>query len=132
MIVQFDRTKGTLQNVNPDGSLGVVLATGVWSGHGDHANVIADEGLKSEGPLPAGDFHVAQPVDSQHLGPFVMALTQTSGETFGRGSFFVHGAAQNDRFHASSDGCVIATHADRVRLNTELGRVTDQRVLRVV
>lgn len=114
-MITFNRTLGNLATND-----GHVFATGIWSGHGEHANVIGDEQLGGLGPLPAGLYKVGKPRDGGHLGPFVMDLTQVEGDSFGRSLFRIHGAAAGDVNHASSDGCVIAGHDVRVQIDKEL------------
>ncbi len=115
-MITFDRTKGTI--FNADGS---VLATGIWAGHGWHANVITDEALHGLGPLPAGEYTVAAPRQSKTLGRFVMDLVQVSGKTFDRSLFRIHGDTVNDLNHAASDGCIIAGYDVRVQIDKVLG-----------
>lgn len=121
----FQRARGVICHED-----GTVMLTGIWAGHGPHANKPEDQALHGLGPLPAGDYTVAHPRDGGHLGPFVMDLVQVSGETFGRSLFRIHGAAGGDTTHQSSDGCVIASHDGRVAIDKALG--TDHRILRVV
>lgn len=100
-----------------------------FSGHGAGYNNPLACDQKGVGPLPPGSYAVG-PLQASHgsLGPFVMALTQQSGETFGRGSFYIHGAGAVHP-ELSSDGCLILPRAARIALDKALG---NDRTLQVV
>ena len=68
------------------------------------------------GPLPVGVYTVGR-WEKLHdkLGPLVAPLTQTSGETFGRDDFFIHGASKEDSLN-SSEGCLVFGYSDRLRI----------------
>lgn len=128
--VTFDRRKSTIFRMD-----GTALATGIWAGHGTHANVVTDEGLHGLGPLPGGLYQVDHLRDGGHLGRDVMNLVQVQGNTFGRSLFRVHGAAYGDVNHSSSDGCIIAGDPIRLALDKLLGGTAvpmASRLLRVV
>lgn len=100
--------------IYPDGA---VFAPGVWSGHGTGRNNPDMQDVRNVGPLPVGLYRFGPMVNGGHLGPDVMALTRVDGgETFGRGDFYVHGAAIADPA-MSSDGCIIVDRSHRERMN---------------
>ena len=96
---------------------GLTIGTGLWSGHGPAKNDPKCCGQKGVGPLPPGLYHYGDAVEGGHLGPYVMPLTQLSGQTFSRSGFYIHGAAlQNPDM--SSAGCIIAPKNVRIAINT--------------
>jgi hypothetical protein len=58
-----------------------------------------------------------------------MALTQISGESYGRGSFYIHGASSVHP-ELSSDGCIILPREARIELD-EAMTAAGNRVLAV-
>lgn len=99
---------------------GAILSRECWSGHGPAKNDPKCVEQKGVGPLPPGLYTYGLAEDGGHLGPLVMALTQTSGETYGRSGFFIHGATFTNP-EMSSDGCIIAGRETRIAINTYPG-----------
>ena len=66
------------------------------------------------GPLPRGMYTIMEWQDRHPgLGPLVAELVpDTDNEMFGRSGFFNHGAGGNDPGN-SSEGCIVAPHAER-------------------
>jgi hypothetical protein len=64
------------------------------------------EGEKNIGPLPEGLYHMGEPVNHTHLGPFAIPLTpDPKNDMKGRGGFYIHGDTKE--YHHASEGCVI-------------------------
>lgn len=98
---------------------GTVLQTGAWSGHGAGRNNPDMQGAHGVGPLPVGEYTIGSLIhNGGHLGPDIMRLDMIpgTGESHGRGDFYLHGAAINNPA-MSSDGCVIAQHNTRLTVN---------------
>lgn len=124
-MIIFNRSTGTIYRAPDAGPhSGEIIATGIWSGHGDAANDPSRESEHGIGPLPAGVYEIGPMRDSATLGPHVMDLTQISGNTFGRSLFRIHGDTVNDANHAASDGCIIAPRTARDLINT----LSDRRI----
>lgn len=107
-----------------------VTWTGVFSGHGDGYNNPSACDVKGVGPLPPG-LYTCGPLEAYHavLGPFIMALTNADGhESFGRGSFYVHGASAVHP-ELSSDGCVILGRAQRLHMAEAMTEAGDRTLL---
>ena len=64
------------------------------------------------GPLPPGVYQFSKWGHHPDLGDHVAALIQISGETYGRNSFYMHGASATDPLN-SSEGCVVVPHDPR-------------------
>jgi hypothetical protein len=123
MTPTFKISAGTLMT-----DLGTL--SGVWSGHGYGQNNPAACAAKGIGPLPPGTYTVG-PLEASHarLGPNVLPLTQTAGQSYGRGSFYIHGADVTNPAN-SSDGCIIMPPSARLALDRSYG--TAPRLLEVV
>jgi len=71
--------------------------------------------VKFIGPLPPGTYKVDKPWGFHSpLGPNSVPLTQTSGESYGRGSFFVHGPGPD--YNNSSEGCIVFPIGERLKV----------------
>ncbi len=91
---------------------GVVQSFLCYSGHAEGLNNPAMENDKGVGRLPRGMYTISQFFDHPHFGPCVARLTQTSGDTFGRAGFMIHG--DNPRMdHSASDGCIVCPRTVR-------------------
>lgn len=87
-----------------------------YAGKGVGRNNSAMQGVRLEGPLPQGLYTIGPPHDHPRLGKYVMALTPDAGnQMYGRSGFFIHGdnPAHPD---ASSDGCIVLSHAARLSI----------------
>jgi hypothetical protein len=116
-MIVFDRRAGTLRFADD------AVAHGIYSGHGDAFNDPSREAEKGVGPLPAGDYRIGTPHDGGHLGPFVMTLTQISGDAHDRSGFYMHGDFAGDADHQASEGCVIASLAWRRKTDEDADRL---------
>jgi hypothetical protein len=121
-VFTFNISEGTLSG--PDETW-----TGIFSGHGVGYNNPADVAQKGVGPLPPGLYRCGF-LEASHpvLGPSVMALTQIQGESFGRGSFYVHGASAVHP-ELSSDGCIIVPRAQRIAMDAAMTVAKDRNLL---
>lgn len=93
---------------------GIQVAVG-WAGNHDGKNNPDMQQVRCVGPLPRGVYKVESWIDVHpHLGPDVAPLTQVSGETYGRGDFFIHGpSVASDRYGQESKGCIVITRPMR-------------------
>ncbi len=75
----------------------------------------AQQALHKIGPLPQGVYSVgAWEEKHAHLGPMVAHLTQTSGETFGRDAFYIHGPDRDPAMYGQESlGCIVVPHTGR-------------------
>jgi hypothetical protein len=73
----------------------------------------AAEYLHNIGPLPKGTYSVGAWGSHPPLGAHSAPLTQTSGQTFGRKGFFIHGPSLDDPLN-SSEGCIVISHLQRL------------------
>jgi hypothetical protein len=73
----------------------------------------AMESVNSIGPLPKGAYAVGSWGNHGELGPNSASLTQTSGDTFGRSGFFIHGPGGPDPSNCSK-GCIVISHDARM------------------
>lgn len=102
-----------------------------YSGHGLGRNNPDDQGMHSVGPIPRGDWLIAEdppprPKIGAH-GPYVMHLVPKSGtDTLGRGGFLIHGDSISLPGTASL-GCIVMARPVR-----ELIWESGDRDLRVV
>jgi len=90
------------------------VATG-WSGNGLGKNQPEMTNVHNVGPLPVGTYSVGEWSDHPHVGPNSARLTQTSGESFGRDGFFIHGPGTTD-YGQESKGCIVIPHNDRLKV----------------
>lgn len=75
--------------------------------------------VKGMGPLPRGTYRIAG--HSASKGPYTIILMQTSGETFGRSAFRIHGERVNKPVGFASAGCIIMSLKTRRRVLREGG-----------
>jgi Protein of unknown function (DUF2778) len=105
---------------------GLVMGAG-YSGHGQGKNNPLMEQIKDMGPIPRGTYRIDGAYNHIKLGPMTMNLDPLPGtETFGRGSFRIHG---DDIEHpgCGSDGCIVQS-----RLTRETIAESDDRILDVI
>lgn len=67
--------------------------------------------VRGLGPLPRGTYRVGIATSSK--GPLTIELHQTSGETFGRSLFRIHGERTHGPAGFASEGCIIMSHSTR-------------------
>lgn len=67
--------------------------------------------VKGLGPLPRGTYNIAGHSNSK--GPVTIILEQTSGETFGRSAFRIHGERIEGPAGFASAGCIILSLSTR-------------------
>jgi hypothetical protein len=85
---------------------GVIVGCG-YSGFEDGKNNPALEAAIGVGPIPRGEYAIADPHDDPEVGPFAMRLTPTSDtDTLGRYAFLIHGDSIEHPGQASH-GCII-------------------------
>lgn len=65
------------------------------------------------GPLPRGVYDVGPWGTHAVVGANSAPLTQTSGDSFGRSGFFIHGPGAADPAN-SSEGCIVIPHDQRL------------------
>ena len=93
---------------------GTYVAMG-WAGnHAGKCNPKMQD-IHNVGPLPAGLYKIGPWEEHHdHLGPFVASLTQISGETYGRDSFYIHGPDKDPKnFGQESKGCIVVPRPGR-------------------
>ena len=89
------------------------LATG-YAGKGSCRNNPSCDGKKSLGPLPRGTYNMQVARHDRFAEPAIR-LTQTSGLTFDRSGFWVHGDnAKGDQ--SASSGCIVLGKPVRLAL----------------
>ncbi|EMI55320.1 tlde1 domain-containing protein [Rhodopirellula sallentina] len=96
---QYDQSSGELKRNK------IVWAKG-YSGAGAAKNDPSQESVKNKGPIPAGKWKIAAPIDSKKTGKFVLPLTPEGHTAHGRTAFQIHGDSVKNPGTASS-GCVI-------------------------
>jgi len=105
---------------------GELLATG-YSGFGDDKNNPKMQGIRNKGPIPRGLYIIGQPYDSKGgPGPFVLPLTPSGHDAFGRTDFLIHGDSITAPGTASK-GCIILPRPIRMMIHDR-----NTRVLRVI
>jgi len=112
------------------------VAYNAFSGHNDPETGVqglnnpAACAVKGVGPLPPGLYAVgALQANHGSLGPAVMALVRIDlGPSYGRGSFYVHGASAVHP-ELSSDGCIIMSRTDRLTLDRAMAALGDRQLL---
>ena len=67
--------------------------------------------VKGVGPLPRGTYKIAGHSNSK--GPVTIILEQTSGESFGRSEFRIHGERKQGPAGFASEGCIIMSLSTR-------------------
>ncbi|MEI2266808.1 tlde1 domain-containing protein [Erwinia sp. CGal63] len=71
--------------------------------------------VKSMGPLPRGTYHIGGYTRSK--GPMTIILEQTSGESFGRSAFRIHGEKRAPALPGfGSQGCIIMDSSIREKI----------------
>ncbi|MEM6159537.1 tlde1 domain-containing protein [Erwinia sp. P6884] len=75
--------------------------------------------VKGMGPLPRGRYQIAG--HSASKGPYTIILEQTSGESFGRSAFRIHGERVGKPAGFASEGCIILSLSTRRRILREGG-----------
>lgn len=92
---------------------GNYIETG-YSGRMTNKNNPDRQQVKGLGPLPRGTYRIAGRSNSK--GPMTIILVQTSGDSFGRSAFRIHG----ERVHGvpgwASEGCIIMSAGTRRRI----------------
>lgn len=84
---------------------GKLMGTG-YSGNLSNKNNPDRQHVKSMGPIPRGTYHIGGYTNSK--GPMTITLTQTSGESFGRSLFPIHGERKPPKVPGfASEGCII-------------------------
>lgn len=100
----YDRlAKKLKRNVAPPYA---VIYSGCYCGHGTGLNNPEMERVSCVGPLPAGLYNMLSIVDSPHTGKATIILEQSSGLSYGRSGFRIHGDNGKGDFSAS-EGCII-------------------------
>lgn len=83
---------------------------------GECKNNPGAQAVHNHGPLPRGKYKMLTPYDNPHVGKYAIPLApDMDNQMFGRTGFYIHGpnaAHPND----SSDGCIVADLALRMRL----------------
>lgn len=77
--------------------------------------------VKGMGPLPRGTYRIAG--SSTSKGPMTIILEQTSGDSFGRSAFRIHGERVNNPAGFASEGCIIMSRATRRRVLRDGGSI---------
>jgi hypothetical protein len=99
---------------------GVTVAFG-WAGKGIGKNRPEVQNVKCIGPLPQGLYVVGVWEDHPRLGKMVTPLTQIEGETFDRGSFFIHGPSKDPlHYGQESMGCIVVPFTSRLKIREDL------------
>lgn len=75
--------------------------------------------VRGMGPLPRGIYKIAG--HSASKGPYTIILVQTSGESFGRSAFRIHGERIDKPAGFASEGCIIMSAGTRRRVLREGG-----------
>lgn len=100
---------------------GILIGVG-YSGKGAAKNNPLMQDVHNVGPIPAGDYSIGQPYDTETHGPFVLPLTPDSkNKMFGRSQFLIHGDSILHPGEAS-EGCIIYGRIVRERINKSLDR----------
>lgn len=116
----FSQSTGSFDLFADDGVTKLNHIGDGWAGHGEGKNNPAMQGVVGVGPLPRGDYHMSEPFDHPHCGPYVIRLTPMPGtEMFGRDGFLIHGAATDPAKRGSeSNGCAILGRVGREAIVT--------------
>ncbi len=86
---------------------GKLIATGCYSGHGEHKNKPDGEALIGEGPIPRGKWHITELYNSDRVGPYAIKLVPNGHDAHMRSAFRIHGSSAAHPLD-SSNGCIIA------------------------
>ena len=102
---------------------GTLVATG-WAGNDKRPDVNPNnihgknnpeaQNIRCIGPLPQGTYSVGS-WGTHSVGPNSAPLTQTSGETFGRSAFYIHGPGTTT-YGEDSEGCIVIPRTDRMKV----------------
>jgi hypothetical protein len=112
MAWKYEQSTGRLYN-------GSELVETGYSGSLTNKNNPDRQQVKGMGPLPRGTYRIAG--HSTSKGPVTIILEQTSGDTFGRSAFRIHGERVNKPAGFASEGCIIMSQATRRRVLREGG-----------
>lgn len=86
-----------------------------YSGVYTNKNNPSRQQVRGMGPLPRGTYRITG--FSASLGPMTILLEQTSGETFGRSLFRIHGERKPPKLPGyASEGCIILGPSKRNRI----------------
>ena len=94
-----------------------------YSGKMTNKNNPDRQQVKSLGPLPRGTYRIGSTTRS--LGPLTIELHQTSGETFGRKLFRIHGERTSGPSGWASEGCIIMPRSTRLEVKDSIDRVLE-------
>ncbi|MCA1923163.1 tlde1 domain-containing protein [Buttiauxella noackiae] len=112
MAWKYEQSTGRLYN-------GSELVETGYSGSLTNKNNPDRQQVKGMGPLPRGTYRIAG--HSTSKGPVTIILEQTSGDSFGRSAFRIHGERVNKPAGFASEGCIIMSQATRRRVLREGG-----------
>lgn len=74
------------------------------------------QNVQDIGPLPQGLYTIGNPYENPKTGPYTMNLVpDPENEMFGRADFRIHGDSI-DEPGTASDGCIVQSHDNRVRV----------------
>jgi hypothetical protein len=93
---------------------GEYVATG-YSGHNEGLNNPALEAVQNVGPIPAGNWTIGEPHNSEHRGPVCLPLRPAGHAAHGRTAFLIHGDNQKGD-KSASHGCIILPRKIRERI----------------
>lgn len=87
-----------------------------YSGWGAGKNNVSMQATSSIGPIPKGEYRIAEPFTHPHAGPYTMRLHPKPGTmTYGRSGFMIHGDSVSNPGSAS-EGCIILAPTIRHRI----------------
>lgn len=114
--LQFSISAGELTSFDATGTQSPVGPA--YSGAPGFVNDPTATALVAQGPIPVGLWSIGAPYHDHETGLFTLSLTPLpSTDTFGRSEFKLHGAdaaKDVDGAQASSRGCIVAPHPERV------------------
>lgn len=112
----YEQATGRLTVHGPSGSPRLI---GVgYAGATGYVNAPGADRLKSKGPLPRGEYSMRLVSHPRFASPCIK-LSQTEGESYGRGGFYIHGDnARGDR--SASTGCIVLGPLQRKRVLAEI------------
>lgn len=92
-----------------------LITDDAYSGTGGGRNNPLMQNVRNVGPIPVGSYQIGAATNSHHTGPLTLPLSPLHGtNTFGRTAFRIHG---DNRRHDASHGCIILSHAVRLKVN---------------
>ncbi|WP_159280992.1 tlde1 domain-containing protein [Rahnella variigena] len=112
MAWKYEQSTGRLYN-------GSELVETGYSGSLTNKNNPYRQQVKGLGPLPRGTYRIAG--HSTSKGPMTIILEQTSGDSFGRSLFRIHGERVDMPAGFASTGCIIMSRSTRRRVLREGG-----------